>query len=90
MQTKQSAEQILAKAFVGKKFIGSDFYDVEGVLYDSNNNQTDVKPKDLIGKTIKGSYTSVYSNAGCGIALKFEGFDDWFFFFDNDTITVED
>jgi len=90
MIIKQSAEDVIRCAFVGKKFISSDFYDVEGVLYDSNSNQTDVKPKDLIGKIIKGSYTSVFSRAGCGIALKFEGFDDWFFFFDNDTITVEE
>jgi hypothetical protein len=90
MYIRQSAESVIKNAFVGKKFISSEFYDVEDVLYDSNSNQTDVKPKDLIGKTINGSYTSVYSHAGCGIALKFEGIDDWFFFFDNDVITVEE
>lgn len=90
MTIKQSAEDVVRNAFVGKKFISSSFYEPVEFLCDSNGNQTEIKTKNLIGKTIKGSYTSVYSRAGCGIALKFEGIDDWFFFFDNDEITVEE
>jgi hypothetical protein len=90
MTIKQSAESVIRSAFVGKKFISSEFYEADEFLCDSNGNQTEIKTKDLIGKTIDESYTSVYSGGGCGIALKFEGFDDWFFFFDNDVITVEE
>ena len=90
MTIKQSAESVIRSAFVGKKFISSEFYEADEFLCDSNGNQTEIKTKDLIGKTIEKSYTSVYSGGGCGIALKFEGFDDWFYFFDIDEITVEE
>jgi hypothetical protein len=90
MTIKQSAKDVIRNAFVGKKFISSSFYEPIKFLCDSNSNQTEIKTKNLIGKTIEESYTCVYSRTDCGIALKFEGIDNWFFFFDNDEITVED
>jgi hypothetical protein len=90
MTIKQSAENVLRNAFVGKKFISSEFNKPVEFLCDSNGNQTEIKTKDFTGKIIEKSCASVYCGGGCGIALKFEGCDDWFFFFDNDTITVEE
>ena len=51
MQIKQSAEQILAKAFVGKKFIDDEFHKLDDILH--NAYEEDVAPKkDIIGKVI--------------------------------------
>jgi hypothetical protein len=70
MTIKQSAESVIKNAFVGKKFISSEFYDVEDVLYDSNSNQTDVKPKDLIGKTIGSMVAVMYIMEGSITTMK--------------------
>lgn len=89
MQTKQSAEQILAKAFVGKKFIDDEFYELDDILHDSYGEDI-VPKKDIIGKVITGVEIVSYGYRECGIVLKFDEYDSWIFFHENNDITVED
>ena len=90
MQTEFSPEEIVQNAFVGKKFIGSQFRKPDEFLFDINDDETDVKGSDITGKTIKEVQIVYYGYRDTGISLKFEEFDYYFFFFSNDTITVED
>jgi hypothetical protein len=88
MQTKQSAEQILAKAFVGKKFIDDEFHELDDILH--NAYEEDVAPKkDIIGKVITDVEIVSYGYRECGIVLKFDEYDSWIFFHENNDITVE-
>ena len=89
MTIKQSAKDVLRNAFVGKKFISSQFKKTGEFLYDIYDEETDAKVEDITGKTIKKVHI-VEHGCDCGISVKFDEFDDWFFFFDNDEITVED
>lgn len=89
MQTKFSADEILQNAFVGKKFIGSQFRKSDEFLFDINDDETDVKVADITGKTIKEVEIVAYGYRDSGISLKFEEFNYYFFFFSNDTITVD-
>jgi len=89
MKIKQSAEDVLRNAFVGKKFISSDFKKTGEFLYDIYDEETDVKAEDITGKTIKKVHI-VEHGCDCGISVKFDEFDYCFFFFDIDTITVEE
>jgi len=73
MKTKQSAEQILANAWIGKKFISSD----------------SIPTTEIIGKTILGVEIVSVGLDECGVVLKFDGYRDWLFFYENDHITVE-
>ena len=90
MTIKQSAEDVLRSAFVGKKFISSQFKKTGEFLYDTNDEETDVKVEDITGKTIKEAEIVSYGYRDCGISVKFDEFDDWFIFFDNEEITVEE
>jgi hypothetical protein len=90
MTIKQSAEDVLRSAFVGKKFISSQFKKTGEFLYDTNDEETDVKVEDITGKTIKEAEIVHYNYRDCGISVKFDEFDYYFFFFDNDVITVEE
>ncbi len=91
MIIKQSAEDVIRCAFVGKKFIGSEFHKPDEFLIDFNNNEeTDVKAENVTGKTIKEVNIVSYGYCDRGISLKFDEFDYYFFFFDNDTIAVEE
>jgi hypothetical protein len=90
MTIKQSAEDLIKNAFVGKKFIGSQFKKTEEFLCNIYNEDTDVKVADITGKIIKEVVISDCGYRDCGISVKFDEFDDWFFFFDNDVITVEE
>ena len=90
MTIKQSAEDVLRNAFVGKKFISSQFKKTGEFLYDIYDEETDVKAEDIIGKTIKEAEIVSYGYRDCGISVKFDEFDYYFFFFDNDEITVEE
>ena len=89
MQTKQSAEQILAKAFVGKKFIDDEFHELDDILH--NAYEEDVAPKkNIIGKVITAVEIVSYGYRECGIVLKFDEYDSWIFLHENNGITVED
>ena len=89
MQIKQSAEQILAKAFVGKKFINDEFHELDDILH--NAYEEDVAPKkDIIGKVITDVEIVSYGYRECGIVLKFDEYDSWIFLHENNGITVED
>ena len=89
MQIKQSAEQILAKAFVGKKFIDDEFHKLDDILH--NAYEEDVAPKkDIIGKVITDVEIVSYGYRECGIVLKFDEYDSWIFLHENNGITVED
>ena len=89
MQIKQSPEQILAKAFVGKKFIDDEFHELDDILH--NAYEEDVAPKkDIIGKVITDVEIVSYGYRECGIVLKFDEYDSWIFLHENNGITVED
>jgi hypothetical protein len=88
MTIKQSVEDVVRNAFVGKKFAGSQFNKSDYFLSDINDKKTDVRVEDIIGKTIKEAEIVSYGYRDCGISVKFDEFDDWFIFFDNDVITV--
>jgi|TARA_R110000868_G_scaffold37818_1_gene133252 hypothetical protein len=89
MQTKQSAEQILAKAFVGKKFIDDEFHELDDILH--NAYEEDVAPKkDIIGKVITDVEIVSYGYRECGIVLKFDEYNSSIFLHENNGITVED
>jgi len=90
MIIKQSAEDVIRSAFVGKKFISSDFKKTGEFLYDIYDEETDVKAEDITGKIIKEVEIVDYNYRDCGISVKFDEFDYYFFFFDNDVITVEE
>ena len=90
MKIKQSAEDAVRNAFVGKKFISSQFKKTGEFLYDTNHQETDVKVEDITGKTIKEAEIVSYGYRDCGISVKFDEFDYYFFFYSNDTITVEE
>jgi hypothetical protein len=47
-----------------------------------------VRVEDIKGKIIKEVKIVDYGYRG--ISVKFDEFDDWFFFFDDDVITVEE
>ena len=89
MQTKQSPEQILAKAFVGKKFIDDEFHELDDILH--NAYEEDVAPKkNIIGKVITDVEIVSCGYRECGIVLKFDEYDSWIFLHENNGITVED
>jgi hypothetical protein len=88
MKIKQSAEDVVRNAFVGKKFAGSQFKKSDYFLSDINDKKTDVRVEDIKGKIIKEVKIVDYGYRG--ISVKFDEFDDWFIFFDNDVITVEE
>jgi hypothetical protein len=90
MTIKQSVEDVVRNAFVGKKFAGSQFKKSDYFLSDINDKKTDVRVEDIKGKTIKEAEIVSYGYRDCGISVKFDEFDDWFIFFDNDVITVEE
>ena len=90
MTIKQSAESVIRSAFVGKKFISSQFKKTGEFLYDIYDEETDVKAENVTGKTIKEVNIVSYGYCDRGISLKFDEFDYYFFFFDNDTIAVEE
>jgi len=99
MTTKQSIDDIVAKTFVGKKFISSEFTKLDEMLLNSVGSEfalsyykfeTDVKVADIVGKTIKEVEIIPVSYCDVGIALKFEEFRHWLFFYIDDAITVED
>jgi len=90
MTIKQSVEDVVRNAFVGKKFISSQFKKTGEFLYDIYDEETDVKVADITGKIIKEAEIVSYGYRDCGISVKFDEFDDWFIFFDNDVITVEE
>ena len=50
MTTKQSIDDIVAKTFVGKKFISSEFTRLDELLLNSVGSKTDVKVADIVGK----------------------------------------
>ena len=82
MQTKQSAEQILAKAFVGKKFIDDEFHELDDILH--NAYEEDVAPKkDIIGKVITDVEIVSYGYRECGIVLKFDEYKSSIFLHEN-------
>jgi len=89
MKTKQSAEQILANAWIGKKFISSEFHEPEDILYNPRELRA-VRMKEIVGKIIVGVEIVMCGYDDCGIALKFNEYSDWLFFHENDGITVED
>ena len=89
MQIKQSAEQILANAFVGKKVIDDEFHELDDILH--NAYEEDVAPKkNIIGKVITDVEIVSYGYRECGIVLKFDEYDSWIFLHENNGITVED
>jgi hypothetical protein len=88
MKIKQSVEDVVRNAFVGKKFAGSQFKKSDYFLSDINDKKTDVRVEDIKGKIIKE--VMIFDYGYRGISVKFDEFDDWFFFFDNDVITVEE
>ena len=88
MKTKQSAEQILANAWIGKKFIGSEFHEPEDILY-NQHEQDAMSMKEIVGKIIVGVEIVSVGLDECGVVLKFDGYRDWLFFYENDHITVE-
>jgi hypothetical protein len=90
MTIKQSAESVIRNAFVGKKFIGSQLKKTEEFLCNIYNEDTDVKVADITGKIIKEVVISDCGYRDCGISVKFDEFDDWFFFLEDDQITVEE
>ena len=90
MTIKQSVEDVVRNAFVGKKFISSQFKKTGEFLYDIYDEETDVKVADITGKIIKEVEIVDYDYRDCGISVKFDEFDYCFFFFDNDVITVEE
>lgn len=90
MIIKQSAEDVVRNAFLGKKFIGSQFKKTEEFLCDIYDEETDVKAADITGKIIKEVEIVHYNYCDCGISVKFDEFDYYFFFFDDDEITVEE
>ena len=89
MQIKQSAEQILAKAFVGKKFIDDEFHELDDILH--NAYEENVAPKkNIIGKVITDVEIVSYGYRECGIVLKFDEYKSSIFLHENNGITVED
>ena len=79
---------IVQKAFVGKKFIASEFYRDTDWAYDINENEV-TDARNLHGKTIMNARFACCGH-DCGIVLKFAEFDKSIFFDANDYITVED
>lgn len=89
MYIRQSLEQILAKAFVGKKFIDDEFHELDDILH--NAYEEDVAPKkDIIGKVITDVEIVSYGYRECGIVLKFDEYNSSIFLHENNGITVED
>ena len=94
MQTKQSLEQILVNAFVGKKFINSTgyFFSADSILCDENGQDV-VHMKEIIGKIIRevkiasvGKYEKLPE-----ILMRFDEVpQSWICFSRFDDITVED
>ena len=79
---------IVQKAFVGKKFIASEFHEGTDRVYDANENEV-TDARNLYGKTIMDARFACCGRDG-GIVLKFAEFDKSIFFYANDYITVED
>jgi hypothetical protein len=90
MIIKQSAEDLINRAFVGKKFISSQLKKTEEFLCNIYNEDTDVKVADITGKIIKEVVIADCGYRDYGISVKFDEFDDWFFFLEDDEITVEE
>ena len=89
MQTKQSAEQILAKAFVGKKFIDDEFHELDDILHNAYEDDV-ARKKDIIGKVITDVEIVSYGYRECVIVLKFDEYKSSIFLHENNGITVED
>ena len=87
MQIKTSAEKLLRTAFIGKKFIRSEFCNC--VIHDIYDEEV-TTPEELSGKVIKDIEIYAYGYREAGIGLKFEEYGEPLFFFGNDTLTVED
>lgn len=91
MQIKTSAEKLLGAAFVGKKFIRSEFCgEPDDPVYDINSEDTVTTIKELSGKTIRDIEIFAHGYRDAGIGLKFDEYDEYLFFYGNDTLIVED
>ena len=94
MYIRQSLEQILVNAFVGKKFINSTgyFFSADSILCDENGEDV-VHMKEIIGKIIRevkivsvGKYEKLPA-----ILMRFDEVpQSWISFSRFDDITVED
>ena len=94
MYIRQSLEQILVNAFVGKKFINSTgyFFSADSILCDENGQDV-VQMKEIIGKIIRevkiasvGKYEKLPK-----ILMRFDEVpQSWISFSRFDDITVED
>ena len=94
MYIRQSLEQILVNAFVGKKFINSTgyFFSADSILCDENGQDV-VHMKEIIGKIIRevkivsvGKYEKLPK-----ILMRFDEVpQSWISFSRFDDITVED
>ena len=94
MYIRQSLEQILVNAFVGKKFINSTgyFFSADSILCDENGEDV-VHMKEIIGKIIRevkiasvGKYEKLPK-----ILMRFDEVpQSWISFSRFDDITVED
>ena len=94
MYIRQSLEQILVNAFVGKKFINSTgyFFSADSILCDENGQDV-VHMKEIIGKIIRevkiasvGKYEKLPE-----ILMRFDEVpQSWISFSRFDDITVED
>lgn len=85
---KTSIEELISDTFVGKTLISSEFTNPgEGVqnIFGNVINPEDFSPFNK--KIISANIGTCYRDSG--ILLKFEEWTDPFFFYDNDTLTIE-
>lgn len=89
MTISVSAESLIQEALVGKKFISSEFRQLDDTIFDVNGNET-ILAKELVGKIITDVEIFSYGYRDSGIGIKFQEYDSYLFFFGNERIYVED